>query len=93
MLGERLRHPGRLSHARGCITFSCMKKDAALTVRLPAALKDAILGYAEASHRSAGQLITMVMGEYLEKIGEYQPETTRGRRNARSRSTGRGRSK
>jgi hypothetical protein len=51
-----------------------MKKDAALTVRLPAALKEAILDYAEASHRSAGQLVTMVMGEYLEKIGEYPPQ-------------------
>ena len=59
-----------------------MKKDAALTVRLPAPLKEAILDYAEASHRSAGQLITMVMGEYLEKIGEYKPPASRSRRKA-----------
>ena len=57
-----------------------MKKDAALTVRLPAALKEAILEYAEASHRSAGQLVTMVMSEYLESIGEYSPPKPRSKR-------------
>ncbi len=59
--------------------------DASLTIRLPADLKDAILRVAEDTHRSAGKLITMVMSEYLEGLGEYTPKRTRPARRTRRR--------
>jgi hypothetical protein len=72
--------------------MAAMQKDAAIGFRAPAALKRALEQAAEADHRSLGQLITLVLMEYLERRGEWPPREP-GAARARPRDAGRRRAR
>ncbi len=77
--------------ASHCLTMSfIVRKDASLTIRMTAALKDALARAAEADERSIAQLAVKVLSEHLRSEGWLTDEPAEAK-GARPRRAGRSR--